>query len=68
LTTEPSTTDPVWPGDDVPTDELARRCGVTPIHSIEDLDALALPELWDSEADYNAFLADLYAARHADVG
>jgi hypothetical protein len=51
-------------GDDVATEKLARRCGVTPIRSTEDLYALAQPELWNSEADYNAFLAGLYATRH----
>lgn len=68
MTSEPAANHDVWPDDDVSTDELARRRGVTPIRSTEDLDELAHPELWDSEADYDAFLADLHAARHADVG
>jgi hypothetical protein len=54
-------------GDDVATDELARRCGVTPIRSLEDLGALAQPEFWDSDADFDAFLADLYAAHRGGV-
>ena len=68
MTSAPAADDPAWPDDDVPTDELARRCGVTPILSTKDLDDLAHPDLWDSEADYDAFLDDLYAARRADAG
>jgi hypothetical protein len=68
MTSAPAANEPMWPDDDVPTDELVRRSGVTPIRSTEDLDDLAHPDLWDSEADYEAFLADLYAARRAHVG
>lgn len=48
--------------DFVPTEELARRQGVTPITSV---DELAQPDLWESEAEYEEFLADLYASRRA---
>ena len=52
-----------WPADDfVPTEELARRQGVKPITSI---DELAQPDLWESDEEYEAFLADLYASRRA---
>jgi hypothetical protein len=50
-----------WPADDfVSTDELARRQGVKPIKSV---DELAQPDLWESDEEYEAFLADLYASR-----
>jgi hypothetical protein len=38
---------------------LARRQGVKPIKSVDDL---AQPDLWE---EYEAFLADLYASRRA---
>jgi hypothetical protein len=47
----------------VPTEELARRQGVKPIKSV---DELAQPGLWESDEEYEAFLADLYASRRAD--
>jgi hypothetical protein len=54
-----------WPADDfVPTEELARRQGVTPIASI---DELAQPDLWESDEEYEAFLADLPASRRAGL-
>ncbi len=50
-----------WSTDDVvPTEELARRQGVKPITSV---DELAQPDLWESNEEYEAFLADLYASR-----
>jgi hypothetical protein len=53
-----------WPADDfVSTDELARRQGVKPIKSV---DELAQPDLWESDEEYEAFLADLYASRRTD--
>ncbi len=54
-----------WPTDDfVPTEELARRQGVKPIKSV---DELAQPDLWESDEEYEAFLADLYASRRAGL-
>ncbi len=53
-----------WSAEDIPTDELAKRQGVKPIGSI---DELAQPDLWESEQEYQDFLADLYATRHADI-
>jgi hypothetical protein len=48
------------PADDlVSTDELARRQGVKPIKSV---DELAQPDPWESDEEYEAFLADLYAS------
>ena len=53
------------PNDDfVPTEELARRQGVKPITSV---DELAQPDLWESDEEYEAFLADLYASRRAGL-
>jgi hypothetical protein len=57
-----------WPAtDEVPTEELARRQGVRPITSIEDIKALAHPEAWESGEEFSDFLADLYASRHSDA-
>ena len=54
-----------WPSDDfVPTEELARRQGVKPIESV---DELAQPDLWESDEEYEAFLADPCASRRADL-
>ena len=41
-------------------EELARRQGVKPIKSV---DELAQPSLWESDEEYEAFLADFYASR-----
>jgi hypothetical protein len=55
-----------WPDDDfVPTEELARRQGVRPIKSVEDLAATEDP--FESDEEYEAFLADLYASRRAGL-
>lgn len=59
---------PDWSEEDLPAEELARRQGVQPITSLEQLDALAHPELWDSDEEYEDFLADLYASRQANIG
>ena len=48
----------------VPAAELARRQGVRPIASV---DELVVPGLWDSDEEYQAFLDDLYASRHSDL-
>jgi hypothetical protein len=55
-----------WSADDfVSTDELVRRQGVRPIASVEDLAAADDP--FESDEEYEAFLADLYASRRADI-
>jgi hypothetical protein len=56
---------PAWSGDEVPTEQLARRKGVRPITSVEDL---AQPGAFESDAELEEFLADLRASRHADLG
>jgi len=48
----------------VPIEELARRQGVEPVESLDDL---ACPELWDSDEEYEGFLADLYASRRSGL-
>ena len=54
------------PDDDfVPTEELARRQGVKPIKSVDDLAADVDP--FESDEEYEAFLADLYASRRAGL-
>lgn len=54
-----------WPADDfVSTEELAHRQGVKPIKSV---DELAQPDLWESDEEYEAFLADLHASRRAGL-
>lgn len=54
-----------WPSDEhVPIEELARRQGVEPVGSLDDL---ACPELWDSDEEYERFLADLYASRRSGL-
>lgn len=54
---------PVWPSaEHVPVDELARRQGIEPPKSLDDL---ACPELWESDEDYERFLADLYEYRRS---
>jgi predicted nucleic acid-binding protein len=53
------------PADDiVSTEDLARRQGVKPITSV---DELAQPDLWESDEEYEAFLADLYASRRTGL-
>jgi hypothetical protein len=55
-----------WPADDfVPTEELARRQGIKPITSVDDLAAEVDP--FESDEEYEAFLADLYASRRAGL-
>jgi hypothetical protein len=55
-----------WPKDDfVPTEELASRQGVKPITSVDELAAEVDP--FESDEEYEAFLADLYASRRAGL-
>jgi len=53
---------PEWgTAENVPVAELARRQGVRPIESV---DELARPDLLESDEELADFLSDLYAARH----
>lgn len=54
-----------WPvEDEVPIEDLARQQGVGPV---TDLAALAHPDAWESEREFQDFLADLHASRHSDA-
>jgi hypothetical protein len=56
---------PEWgSAEHIPVAELARRQGVGPVASVDDL---ACPELFDSDEELAEFLADLYASRHAGL-
>ena len=44
-------------------DELARQQGVRPVRSLDEMRA----DLWDSDDELEAFLADLRASRRADL-
>jgi hypothetical protein len=45
-------------------EELARQQGVQPVRSFEDVRA----DLWDTDEEFDAFLADVRASRQADLG
>ena len=56
---------PEWStAEHVPVPELARRQGVGPVVSV---DELARPDLFESDEELADFLADLYAARHTGL-
>lgn len=56
---------PEWStAEHVPVSELARRPGVGPVVSV---DELARPDLFESDEELADFLADLYAARHTGL-
>ncbi len=48
--------------DEVPVEELARRQGVRPVESVDDM---ARPGLFGSDEEWVEFLADLYASRRS---
>jgi len=47
-------------------EELIRRSGLRPVASIEDLGRFRA-DLWDSDEELDAFLADVRHSRDADV-
>ena len=51
--------------EDVPVGELARRQGVHPIATV---DELADPDAFDSDEDLEDFLTFIYASRRAELG
>ncbi|HEY2674824.1 MAG TPA: hypothetical protein VGJ07_31210 [Rugosimonospora sp.] len=56
---------PGWAsGEHVPVEELARRQGVRPLASADDL---IQPGAFDSDEELDEFLADLYASRRAGM-
>jgi hypothetical protein len=60
--TEPTAGPP--PADEVPVEELARRQGIKPVESVDDM---ARPGLFDSDEEWEEFLADLYASRRSGM-
>ncbi len=57
---------PEWgTAEHVPAAELARRQGVRPIESV---DELGRPGAFESDEELDEFLADLYASRHIGLG
>jgi len=48
----------------VSVEELARQQGVSPVVWVEDMRA----DLWDSDEELEAFVADVRASRQADLG
>jgi hypothetical protein len=65
VTTTPDEPDSRPVDDFVPTDELIRRQGSHPIASVEELAAIDDP--FESDGEYEEFLADLYASRRAGL-
>ena len=56
---------PVPPAaDEVPVEELARRQGIRPVGSVDDM---ARPGLFDSDEEWEEFLQDLYASRRSGL-
>lgn len=51
-------------GGSVPVEELARRKGVRPVESVEDM---AQDGVFDSDEELEEFLEHVYAARHEDL-
>jgi hypothetical protein len=60
--TEPTPSPPA--ADEVPVEELARRQGIKPVESVDDM---ARPGLFDSDEEWEEFLADLYASRRSGM-
>jgi len=52
------------PGQGPSIEELARRQGVRPVESADDL---VRDGIWSSDEELDAFLVDLYALRHSDL-
>jgi hypothetical protein len=50
--------------DYLPVGKLARRQGVKPVNSVDDL---IRPGTFESDKELDEFLADLYASRHAGL-
>ncbi|MGO8887915.1 MAG: hypothetical protein ACLQI7_30395 [Streptosporangiaceae bacterium] len=59
---EPASVPPA--ADEVSVEELASRQGVRPVESVDDM---ARPGLFDSDEEWEAFLADLYASRRSGL-
>ena len=48
----------------MPVEELARRKGVRPVESVDDM---VRPELFESDEEWQEFLAELYASRRSGL-
>jgi hypothetical protein len=59
-----ATSDELTSTDHVPAEELARRQGARPITSVA---AMARPDLFETDEELDAFLAEISAVRRADV-
>jgi len=55
---------PPRPAGRVSLDEVARRKGVRPVESMDEL----VCDVFDSDAELDEFLTNTYAARRADLG
>lgn len=65
MTSSSADRQPEWgSAEHVPVNELARRQGVGPVASV---DELARPGAFESDEELDDFLADLYAARHTGL-
>lgn len=65
MSSEHTEQEPVPPtADEVPVEELARRQGIKPVESVDDM---ARPGLFESDEEWADFLADLYASRRSGV-
>ncbi len=65
MTSDHAEATPTWLVDeDVSVEELARRQGVEPVRSVDDMTG---PDVFGSDQEWEAFLADLYASRRADM-
>ena len=65
MTTTPENPDSEPTDGFVSTEELIRRHGARPLASVEDLAAPEDP--FESDEEYDEFIADLYASRRADI-
>lgn len=66
VSTKPSDFDHPELPPDVSVDELIAAVGAQPVTSIDDLDRLAA-DIWDSDDELEAFVADVRASRNADL-
>ncbi len=64
MSTTPEQPEQWAPDDFVPTQELVRRQGVRPVRSIDDL---AGADPFESDDEYEAFLADLHESRRSSA-
>lgn len=58
------TVPPQHSADELSTEDLARWQGVRPVESVDDM---ARPGPFDSDEEWEVFLANLYASRHSDM-